>query len=63
MNIRRLMPRRRLHIRHAGPIDQTAAFLNGLAAIIARYPDLGARPGGRRLRIDLTIRPDKEGHR
>lgn len=52
----RLVPRRGLRIWMSGPADQAAAVLSGLAALVAHHPDFGARPGGRRIRIDLDIR-------
>ncbi|MDW5327256.1 hypothetical protein [Plantactinospora sp. KLBMP9567] len=51
--------RRPLRIRLIAPPDKAAAALRGLAAFLHHRTELRYR----RIRIDLTIRPDEEGNR
>ncbi|MGX7669114.1 hypothetical protein [Plantactinospora sp. DSM 117369] len=51
--------RRPLRIRLVAPPDKAAAALRGLAAFLNHRTELRYR----RIRIDLTIRPDEEGNR
>jgi hypothetical protein len=48
--------RRPLRIRLTAPHDQAANALHGLAHFLHRRPDMT----GRRIRIDLTIRPARQ---